>query len=231
MAPSWHTINIAIRILALLLQAALVVSVFRRGIARSYPGFTALIVFYPIRAIVLFVLSGHAAADMAEGWSDVLSVIEILFEVWLMVELTFRLTGEMGRWTTRRIRAGSMIVVMALTGAGATLIAAPSRVPLDRTQVFFWWAMLALGTATVLVPRLPNRSTNLVRVCGGFAAFSLCQLMALAGRAHAFAERSRYAYVGWSYVPATAYMVVMMYWLVFLEKEETREQEPADADA
>jgi hypothetical protein len=231
MAPSWHTINTAIWILALLLQAALVGILFHRGIARRYPGFAVLIVFYPLRAILLFVLSGHAAPDASEVGSDVLAAAEILFEAWLLVDLTFRLTRAMGRWTARRALAGALIVISALAAVGATLMAAPGRLPIDRTQVFFWWAMLALLTAAILGPRLPPRSANLMRVCGGFAFFSLCQLLALAGRAHAFTERSRYGYVEWSYVPAAAYIAVVMYWLVFLGKEATRGSDPAATPA
>jgi hypothetical protein len=188
-----------------------------------------LIVFYPLRAILLFVLSGHAAADTSAGWSDLLSIAEILLELWLVVELAFRLTRERGART--RTWSGAAIIVAALAGAWVTLTAAPGRVPVDRTQVFFWWAMLALGVSAVFLPPPHKRSTNLVQLCGGFAIFSLCQLMALAGRAHAFAERSRQEYVGWSYVPAAAYIIVVMYWLVFLGKEPARERKSPGASA
>jgi len=188
-----------------------------------------LIVFYPLRATLLFLLSGHAAADTSAAWSDVLSVAEILLEGWLVVELAFRLTTESGART--RTWSGASIIIAALVGAGVTLTVAPSRVPVDRTQVFFWWAMLALGAAAVFLLPPQKRSTNLIQLCGGFAVFSLCQLMALAGRAHAFAERSRQEYVGWSYVPAVAYIFVVMCWLVFLRKEPLRERKSPGASA
>lgn len=217
MAPSWHAINLAIWTLALLLQLALVIAVVLRGIAGSYRAFTVLIVFYPLRTILLFVLLRRTVPAVGEGWSNGLSVLEIFLEAWLLVELASRLLKGMEKRTASRI--GAAMGIAAFVGGMATLAVLPSAVLVDRTQVFFWWAMLAVGCSSILRGRLPDQVSNLSRICRGVAAFSLCQLMALAGRSRAFVEHSRHGYVAWSYVPAIAYMVVVAYWLLFLRKE------------
>ncbi len=222
MAPSWHTINTAIWTLALLLQVALAFSVFRRNIVRSFPAFAVLTVFYPLRALLLFALPGHVAPEEYEQGLNILSIAEILLEAWILVDLTRimlkRRSGQPARW------AGLITATLVVAAISwSTWAAAPERVPVDRTQVFFWWATLALAAAAVFLRRSPpgtaDRSANLLPICAGFAAFSLCQLIALAGRIHAFADRSRQAWVAWSYLPPIAYMAVVVYWLLFLRKE------------
>ena len=52
---------------ALALQCALLALVFVRGVARRLPGFTVLLGFYPLRAVVLFVLFGHLATPDYAG--------------------------------------------------------------------------------------------------------------------------------------------------------------------
>ncbi|HEX4039252.1 MAG TPA: hypothetical protein VHX37_14435 [Acidobacteriaceae bacterium] len=216
MVPSWHVVNTTIWILALVLQVALAAVVLWRGIPGNYPGFTALIVFYPLRAALPFALAGHTTSDAYEGWSAVLSLIGILLQAWLVVELAAHLMREMGGWNGRRFLIPPAIGALALACTWLTLIALPGRIEVDRAQTFFWWIMVGLAPLAFSRPRSPN----LARICGGFAAFSLCQLLALAGRSHAWITRNSHAYVCWEYVPAGVYVAVVCYWMVFLKREE-----------
>lgn len=212
MVPSWHAINFAIWLFAILLQAVLATLVVMRGLPARYPAFTTLIVFYPIRAALLFALTRFAGADAVEVWSAILSWIAVLLEAWLLIELAAALFRD-----ASRTRYSPILVWIAATLACTwiTLDLVPGRVELDRTQVFFWWAMLGWAAAGIVW----SRASNLLRIGIGFAAFSLAQLITLAGRAHAWRARNSHAYIGWSYVPVGVYIAVVAWWLLFLRRE------------
>ncbi|MGA8107939.1 MAG: hypothetical protein WB974_00805 [Acidobacteriaceae bacterium] len=219
MSPSWHALNSAIWTLALALQIGLAALVLRRGIPRTFPAFTALILFYPLRASLLFVLPGRIPSDALEATSTVLAVLGLLLQAWLVVELVAHLMR--GRGNGRRALVPLALVPLAaaafaLVATWLTLVAIPSRIEVDRTQILFWWIMLALAP-----PTMSRRLTsNLAPIAAGFAAFSLCQLVALAGRSHAWLARNRHAYVAWEYVPAVAWILVVACWMAWLKREE-----------
>ena len=236
MSPSWHALNSAIWTLALALQIGLAALVLRRGILRTFPAFTALILFYPLRAALLFTLPGRIPSDALEATSTVLAVLGLLLQAWLVVELVAPLMR--GRWRGRPLIARPLLVPLAiaafaLVAAWLTLLAIPTRIEVDRTQILFWWIMLALAPAALapaaLAPPALARPPNLSRICTGFAAFSLCQLVALAGRSHAWLARNRHAYVAWEYVPAVAYVLVVVAWIAFLKREEPPHPAPLPA--
>jgi hypothetical protein len=213
MVPSWHAINSAIWLFALLLQIALAMAVAMRRLPPKYPAFTAVIVFYPIRAALLFELSRHAAADTREVWSTALSWVAILLEAWLLIELAGHLFRDLP--ARRRALFAATIAAATLGCTWITLALVPGRIEVDRTQVFFWWGMLGMTIAAIAW----SRSPNLLRICAGFAVFSLAQLAAVAGRTHAWRVRNSHAWVGWSYLPAAAYIAVAAWWLLFLRSE------------
>ena len=63
------------------------------------------------------------------------------------------------------------------------------------------------------------RSVNPTRIAAGFAAFSLIQLAASFGRAHAFLKHDAGWYLGWSYAPGVGYLAVVIFWLISLRTE------------
>jgi hypothetical protein len=62
MPLSQLALNNIVWTLSLILQVSLVAAVFARKIPRSFPAFAALIIFYPVRAVLLYGLYGHLAA-------------------------------------------------------------------------------------------------------------------------------------------------------------------------
>jgi len=64
------------------------------------------------------------------------------------------------------------------------------------------------------------RSVNPLRIAAGFAAFSLIQLAASFGRAHAFLKHDPGWYLGWLYAPGIGYLAVVIFWLAALRHEE-----------
>jgi hypothetical protein len=215
MHPSRSEINVAIWIVGLLLQCALVFSLFRKGIARRYLAFTLIAIFYPARAALLFALSGHIDADNYESLNGALSFVEAPLELFIAIDLTRRLMREAGGWTTRR----ALLVLLALAAAcgmtGITISELNAGVPADHLQILMGMAMLALFAALWK----SSRSFNPIGIAGGFALFSLVQIAALAGRTRATMFRDTPGYLLWSYVPGIGYLLIVILWLAALERE------------
>lgn len=229
MTMSWHTINRLIWALALLLQVALVVAIIQRRLARTCLSFAVLATFYPLRSVFLFLLQRAGFSEAYDGWANGFSALEICLEAWIVVELTARLLRPPKEGNRHPAWTIALCAVAALTGALATLAVLPRPMPVDRTQLFFWWAMLVLGLGAPLAARSSPQARNRLRIGRGFAVFSFFQLLALFGRTHAFAEHRRKGYVAWSYLPAIGYMAVVVYWLMYLRREEP--SRPAAANA
>jgi hypothetical protein len=208
-------INRALWAVGLVLQCALVFAVFRRGIAGRFHGFTVLILFYPLRAALLFVLAGRIDSAAYNSLFDTLALIEIPLLVFVALELLMRLVRDAGGWTLRR--AVLLLILFAaacgLTWAAHSIVAEKQLA--DRVQVLMNFVMLALFAGVWR----GSRSRNLTWISAGFAVFAMVQLAALAGRAYAMSKQNAGAYAGWSYVPACGYLAVVIFWLVSLARE------------
>ena len=218
--PSRLTINRTLWATGLALQCALAIAVFRKRIARRFPCFATLICFYPLRAGLLFVLAGRVDADVYNPLFSWLAFAEILLQVAIAVELIWRINREMGaesRSSTER-RWVALLIFLAVAGGLTWLVLrfTPARAPVDRVQVFVWFLMIA----PLAVALKYARSANPVRIAAGFAAFSLIQLAASFGRAHAFIQHDAGWYLGWSYAPGVGYLAVVIFWLISLRHEE-----------
>jgi hypothetical protein len=199
----------------LLLQCALVWVLFVRGIARRFPGFTALLVFYPLRAAALFALARFLDADTYDSLFNLLGAVEIPLLAWVCIELTLRLVREAGGWRLRRGAAVLALAAIAVNMAWVALRLAPEKKLADCVQIGVGFLMLELfGVASKI-----SGSKNLVRIPAGFAAFALFQFAALAGRSHALARHSSAEYIGWSYAPACGYLAVVVFWTIALVRE------------
>jgi|GEM_PF-2782054 len=219
-APSRLTINRTLWATGLALQCALAVAVFRRGIPRRFPCFAALICFYPLRAGLLFVLASRVDADVYNPLFNAMAFAEILLQAAIAVELIWRINQEMGvesRSSTER-RWVALLIFLCLAGGLTWLVLrfTPARAPVDRVQVFVWFLMIA----PFAVALRSARSANPMRIAAGFAAFSLIQLAATFGRAHAFLKHDAGWYLGWSYAPGAGYLAVVIFWLISLRQEQ-----------
>jgi hypothetical protein len=215
--------NTAIWTLAFVLQCILTYLVFRRGIARRFPVFASLLVFYPVRAALLFGLSGHIRSSVAGPLYEVLSFADVALQLAVAAEMAVHLIRGMGGWT--RFRALLCLLVLGATSAFTWIVLAlaPNRISAGRLQLFAWFALLALFGAVVK----GSRSANLARISAGFAAFSVIELSALAGRTIAFLHRNASQYVAWSYVPAFGYLAIVVFWLITLRKESEQIEAPS----
>jgi hypothetical protein len=209
------TLNLALLGGGLVLECALVWAVFRRGIARRYPGFTALALFYPLRAAALFVLARRLDFDAYNSVFSVLEAAEIPLLAWVCVEIALRLMRKAGGRSLRNGLALLVLAAIAFNLAWIALHAVPEKELADRMQIFAGILMIELfGVAWKL-----DRIGNLTRIPAGFAAYAIFQLAALAGRVHAMARHAQGWYIGWSYVPACGFLAVLIFWLGTLRRE------------
>jgi hypothetical protein len=215
MHPSRSGINAAIWAVGLVLQCALVFSLFRKGIARRYLGFTLIAIFYPVRAALLFALSGHIDADNYESLYGALSFVEAPLQLFIAFELTRCLVRGAAGWTTRRALLALLVFGAACAMTGITVSALAASVPADHLQILMGALMLALFA----VLWKSSRTFNPVGIAGGFALFSLVQLAALAGRTRATMFRDTPGYLVWSYVPGIGYLAIVTLWLAVLVRE------------
>lgn len=209
------SLNLALMAGGLLLECALVWVVIRRGIARRFPGFTALLVFYPVRAAALFVLARSVDADAYNAVFGWLEAAEIPLVAWVCVELGLRLVRKAGGWSVRSSLAVVALIALAFGLTWIALSAVPEKELADRVQILAGAVMLGIfGVAWKL-----DGWSNLARIPAGFAAYAVFQFAALAGRAHALAWHAVTEYIGWSYVPACGYLAVVVFWLCALTRE------------
>jgi hypothetical protein len=216
--------NPTIWIFGFVLQCVLVYVVFRRGIARRFPFFVSLLVFHPVRAALVFGLSGHIDSDLASVLYGGLSFIDDALQLMVAVEVTLHLIRGIGGWTRFRALLCVLLLGAASVFTWITLMLVPSRLSTDRLQLFAWFALLALFGAVLK----GSRSPNLTRISAGLSVFSLVQFSALAGRTIAFLNRNASEYAAWSYVPAVAYLGIVIFWLFTLRKESERILVPSE---
>jgi len=210
-------LNYAIWGAGLVLQAALVAVIVRRGVARRFPAFASLVTFYPLRAALMFALSGRIEADDYDMTVHVLGMLELGLEVWVTAEIVVCLIRIAGGWTWGRVLA---LLVLAAIAFNLTIVlfrVIPADQPADRVQIGMGLLMIEL----VFVAWRVARSGNLVLIPAGFATFAVCQLASLAGCAYAAAHQGAGAYVAWSYLPGCGYLAVVIFWLAALQRNES----------
>lgn len=207
-------LNQAVWAAGLIIECILAWIVFARRIARRFPAFTALMVFYPLRAGSLFACNGHIDSGAYESLGSFLSLIEFVLQILVAGEIGLQWARAPGG-QARRYGLLAAIVCGALALAWWVAAFTSGKVAVDRVEIFIWFLMAGLFA---VVMRGAQRA-NLLRISAGFAAFSIFQLVALGGRLHAWAERDMAKYLVWSYVPAVGYIAVVAYWLTALRPE------------
>ncbi|HXC95277.1 MAG TPA: hypothetical protein VNU92_06225 [Edaphobacter sp.] len=216
---SAQTINTIVWTFSFALQALLVVSIFRRGLARRLPSFAVLIVFYPVRSALLFVLFGHIPADDYGSFYSTLSLVDLVLQGGFIIEITVRLLRRSSEFNLRR----HLLVLVPLVAAAASgvvnlaLLPHHAPIPVDRIQTFISYLLIGLFISTILTTTSPLlRITTL-----GFALYSSISLVAQTERLSAALHRNAAAYTAWSYTIAAAYLLAVFLWVFALKPENS----------
>jgi hypothetical protein len=198
---------------------------WKRGRARSFPAFTALIASSVAGTIVLFFLRGHPHAyARAFWWMGVLDEALQLLVVYELALHVFRPTGVWARdvWRTFLGLAGIGVVL----AAGLTWLDTPATT--DRLQAYFlradffssalmselFVAMVALS-ATAGLPW----KTHAARIAQGLGVYSIVSVgrdivSSVLGIRHATS-----VFVAASHVRVVTYLACEAYWIVMLWQE------------
>lgn len=200
---------------SLMLQVALLVMAFRRGVARRLPVFAALLIFYPLRAIALFVLFGHVKPADYAATGNAFSIVDLVLQFCIAMELAARLIRGWGGWTTAR---GLMLAALGGVSVGATLITsrllpAHAPIPADRVQIFDCYLLMLICVWAFTEPA----AGLLRRVAVGFGLYGLVSLLEIRAHTIAAVHRDGPTYVLWSYIGSGAYLAVVAFWLAFLK--------------
>jgi hypothetical protein len=213
-APSQLALNNVVWTLSLILQLGLVAVVFARNIARRLPTFTALISFYPLRALLLFGLYGHLDHANYAGLYATLSTIDLLLQAAVVAEILMRVVRELGGWSVTR--AGFVLTLLVFTSGCTAMILSRlpehAPIPVDRGQIFASFFLLSVAVWALTASRV----MLLRSVALGLALYSSTSLAAQVGRTVAAARRDPYAYGRWSYLSGAAYLMVVALWLLIL---------------
>ena len=208
-------INNSLWTLSLILQIALVIAIFARHIARRVPCFTALLIFYPLRALLLFILFDHLTPANYATFYATLSYIDLVLQSIVAIEIALHLIREQGGITPIRT---TLLFLLLASAAGATLLVlaqlpAHAPIPPDRVQTFLSFLMLALFVWTIIT----SRSAILRPITLGLALYASVSLFAQTGRIIAALHRDAEAYARWSYISAATYLIVVCLWFLTLK--------------
>jgi hypothetical protein len=195
------------------LELALLLFMFRRGVARLYPIFASLIVFYIARSLALFFLFGHMSTENYMDLNNVLSWVDLCIQLLVVCEISFRLLRERrkGSGGQPALFAATLVaVVTAIVVAGGVF---RPGMHTDRSTAVVALLMLFLGLWTVFahfggVPRY---------LALGFAAFGLLSVGADLVRREASLHRNASLWMVGSWLAPGAWVAVLIFWLFALK--------------
>jgi hypothetical protein len=185
-----------------------------------------LLAFYLLRSILLFTLSGHIDSDAYTATYNGLSILDLLLQLLVAIEIAFRLTRISGGWATRR----DMLFVLPCLAFGATwlvcqMLPIVTRLPPDRLQLFDWFALLLLGVWSLTLPTNDPPALSLLRrVSVGLAVYSLLGVCATIARTLAAAHRDARLFAESSYILPIAWLLVVLCWIAILKPAALKPQ-------
>lgn len=234
------TLNTLLWTLGLALQTLLLVLLVKRGIARHRPLFTALLLFFCIRSVLLFTTSPHLSRAAFLDLSTALSLLDLLLQIALAFTLalapirsTARSTGHStssSRLHTPILFGALLVLSAALTAALVAVLPAHSPAPVDRAVTFTALLFLSLfaysSTRRLHGPDPtgpdptgpdrtgPDRTTIDRTILSGLAAFSLAAIASQIGRCIAASHRDAHTFSAWAWVSLAAYLLVLLFWIL-----------------
>lgn len=209
------SINTLIWIVSVALELWLIVALFSRGVARRHPVFTALIGFYLVRSVLLYVVFNHIALNTYHTLYDDLQIVDLSLQAAVAIEIAIHLIrNQTGRWRQSIAPVALLALAILCTALATTLLPAHAPIPADRAQLFFSFLMILLFAWSQTIPATLTRN-----IAAGFALYGIADLSASFGRTYAALHANAPAYALWSYAVAGIYIVVVAYWLVTLRRQ------------
>jgi hypothetical protein len=206
------TAQISFLVIGLALQICLLLLLFRRRMASQVVLLTTLLFFYIVRSSLLFGLSHHISRTAIETLFSWLSLLDIMLQIALAVELSLAILRSGSKSLLRRSLLIPLCFLLAgaLTTALTAVLPAQSPVPADRGILFtgFLFLLLLAGSTSVRLT-LWRRSVLI-----GFAAIGGSGILSQSAKAIAASHHDAHLFSLWSYGSAGVYLIVLLFWML-----------------
>jgi hypothetical protein len=212
-------------------HSLLLIVLFTRHRARTFPIFTTLIAANVVNAVALYEIANHSSKHSYLIAYFSFAILDFVLQLSVTYELARHVFCPTGTWAPD-VRTGFLILVIASIPIAAAIAAFPTPpektwlgAMLDRGNVFtaalqceLFVGMIAFSATA----RLPWK-THAAKIAQGLGFFSLVGLLSDAG--HSVAVRNSTMFQALTFVRMTSYLVCASYWIVmlFLNAPEPRE--------
>lgn len=199
-----------------------------RGRARSFPIFTTLIALNVARTIVLFAIQryGTTAHYFYTFWS--FAALDVVLQLSVISEMAVRVFRPSGHWedgTTKRYL--QLWILCSLTVAtGITWTARPQTTMWAQTALiranFFSAALMSelfVGMITLSVTAHLPWATHVARISQGLGVYSMATLGLETARTYFGLKNDPHIYASLSHLRITIYLTCLMYWIIMLWRD------------
>jgi hypothetical protein len=203
-------------------HSVLLIVLFTRNRARTFPVFTTLIAANVFNAVALYEIANHGTKHSYLIAYFSFAILDFVLQLSVTYELARHIFCPTGTWAPD-VRNGFLILVVASIPVAAALAMFPTppekrllAALLDRGNVFtaalqceLFVGMIAFSATA----RLPWK-THVARIAQGLGFFSLIGMLADAG--HSMVVRNSTVFQALTFVRMTSYLVCASYWIVML---------------
>ena len=202
----------ALLVIALVLQAWLLFLLFRRRMASQVVLLSALLLFYILRSSLLFGLSHHISRTASETLYNWLSLLDIMLQIALAVELSLAVLRSGSKSLLRRSLLIPLLFLLAAAFSSALTAVLPaySPVPADGGVLFTGFLFLLLLAWSLSVRLTLWRRSVLI----GFAAIGGSGILSQSAKAIAALHHNAHLFSFWSYENAGVYLIVLLFWVL-----------------
>jgi hypothetical protein len=202
----------ALLVIALVLQAWLLFLLFRRRMASQVVLLSVLFFFYIVRSCLLFALFHHISRTASETLYNWLSLLDIMLQIALAVELSLAIVHSGSKSLLRRSLPIPLCFLLAgaLTIALTAVLPAQSRVPADRGVLFTGFLFLLLLAWSLSVRLTLWRRSVLI----GFAVIGGSGILSQSAKTVAALHHNAHLFSFWSYENAGVYLIVLLFWVL-----------------
>jgi hypothetical protein len=217
-------------------HVALLVVLFLRRRARTFPLFTTFICANILRTISLYLIArfGTKAAYFYTYWY--LAIFDVVLQLGVVYELASGIFRPLGVWTKdiRRSFIGLGCLSVAVAAALAWLASPSTRMWMQsvmiRGNLFsaalmseLFVSMIALSV-TVGLPW----KTHITRIAQGLGVYSIIDVLVEAAHSYFGLGRDTRAYEALSHMRIAVYLACTLYWIIMLWREEPQSRDLPD---
>lgn len=208
---------------------------FVRHRAKSFPVFTAWMIFNVLRNIVLYLIFRYARHSYFYSfWA--LGAIDVSLQCAIFFAMTRKVFSPLGTWApdVRRglqiVVLGSLIVASLFTWMDHPAATSTVKVLVSKGNFFSSALLSELFLGTLILSSwagLPWK-THVARISQGLGVFSAVGLITQGAHTQPSNGGASAAYFFWSHIEISCYLCCLLYWIVTLWQEAEAPRELPD---